>query len=1035
MLKKQFSRLISLWILMLFTCGTYAEIHPISSWDLQVDKSGSGADTVWMLNGFTFIDYNMPIEDIVYGVTEGGSNNPAINFGPIPNIDNPNLYLMADRANNEHCRTTQFGGQSLWSDGNGDKYDFFIFESSYENQTETFLIKAIMADGTLGGSLSVVGSHWRPSTLNPPEPSIRDGLGLIRSSDPQSDKGPWGIAFKVTDLKDANGDPLTNYSLIQGLQIASAGADFCLICAAKAGGPPVALNPIPVEGALETTSTVSLSWDKGNRMASQKIYLSTNQADVATGAEAALLTTQAETSLDAQVEGGQTYYWRVDTIDDADALAPGNVWSFQTVPNTASQPIPYDGGKFVAIAPMLTWVPGLDAQSYTVVFGTDPDAVAAATDGVVVTEPSYTPDPLLNETVYYWRVDANDGTTTPVAGTVWQFTTARETGGLMGRYYHGEFGALILTRIDPVIDIAWADASDPNMPVDTDAEEFSVRWQGELEVPEDGSYTFTLFTSDFARLIIDGIEVIDDWNEHAEREVSGVINLTTGYHGIAVDHWKEGADTNVDVRLSWESGMFTREIVPSGALIPEPKADPVWPLNGADEVAQAPRLMWMGIAPDAKHQVYLGQTPESLNSAGEVEGDASLLVEGLAPGSLYYWRIDEVVGDQTTEGRVWQFTTAADMVIDDAENYTDRDDQAIWITWMDGYSGNGSGSYAGYPVLPYAEEIVVHGGRQSLPLVYDNTGQFSNINGQKTGATYSEISRSVQPQNWSGQKTLQLWYHGSSPGSFTYDTESETYTIEGVGLGFGGTEDRCTFVYGQLTGDGTIVARIENFRADQAYQDAARVGVMMRESLDPDAKSVTMSIGGDAIVRIISRTAAGTADQTTAVQTAVWFPHYVRIVRQGDVLRTSYSPDGVNWAEDIDVESFSMNATVYIGLIVSSNAEAAPLKVTFADVQVTGNVVPQPFAEFKVLGLAGSVPEPLYVKVKDSSGGEATLVHPDADAILTSVWKSWSIDLQVLAGQGLNLNAVDTLTLGVGEPAKMGGNGAVLFDDIRLLTE
>ena len=124
-----------------------------------------------------------------------------------------------------------------------------------------------------------------------------------------------------------------------------------------------------------------------------------------------------------------------------------------------------------------------------------------------------------------------------------------------------------------------------------------------------------------------------------------------------------------------------------------------------------------------------------------------------------------------------------------------------------------------------------------------------------------------------------------------------------------------------------------------------------------------------------------------------------------------------------------------MGLIVSSGSADTPIDVTFADIRVAGNVVPQPFAEFKVLGLVGILPEPLYLMVKDAAGGEATVVHPDADAILTTVWKSWSIDLNDLAVQGVDLGRVNELTLGVGDPAVTGDMGSVLFDDIRLLKE
>jgi len=401
-----------------------------------------------------------------------------------------------------------------------------------------------------------------------------------------------------------------------------------------------------------------------------------------------------------------------------------------------------------------------------------------------------------------------------------------------------------------------------------------------------------------------------------------------------------------------------------------------------------------------------------------------------------------VLSGQTTEGRVWQFTTAADWVIDDAENYTGQEGQTVFDTWADGYGGNGSGSMVGFLYFPFVEEDIVHGGRQSLPLIYDNTGQFVDGNGQQHGATYSEISRNMQPQDWSGQKTLQLWYHGAGLQDFVYDAEAQTYTVQGTGTGIDGTEDNCTFVYGQLTGDGAIVARIESPTGDvaagQVYPNEARIGVMVRESLDPDAKSVAMTLMGNGGLRGNFRSQTGSASTAIGVQTAAWFPHYVRIVREGDIYRTSYSGDGINWAMEQTgqmEQSVSMDATVYIGLVVSSGSADASIEITFAEVQVTGNVVAQPFAEFKVIGLVGIASEPLYVKVKDTAGGEATVVHPDADAILTTIWKLWSIDLQALADKGLNLSTVDTLTLGVGDPAERGDKGTVFFDDIRLLAE
>lgn len=55
---------------------------------------------------------------------------------------------------------------------------------------------------------------------------------------------------------------------------------------------------------------------------------------------------------------------------------------------------------------------------------------------------------------------------------------------------------------------------------------------------------------------------------------------------------------------------------------------------------------------------------------------------------------------------------------------------------------------------PYAEQTIVHGGLQSMPLLYNNTG----------GTIYSEAERSfVSSQDWTnhGVQTLVLYFHGT----------------------------------------------------------------------------------------------------------------------------------------------------------------------------------------------------------------------------------------------------------------------------------
>ncbi|MHC4511892.1 MAG: hypothetical protein ACYTAO_23595 [Planctomycetota bacterium] len=127
-------------------------------------------------------------------------------------------------------------------------------------------------------------------------------------------------------------------------------------------------------------------------------------------------------------------------------------------------------------------------------------------------------------------------------------------------------------------------------------------------------------------------------------------------------------------------------------------------------------------------------------------------------GSTYFWRIDEVNDAETLttwQGDLWNFTTQEVIVVEDFEDYNDYPPHEIYTTWLDGYVNPANGSQVGNLSPPLAETTIVHGGDQSMPLLYSNTG----------GATYSEAERTFAvPQDWTkyGIQTLVLWFQGTA---------------------------------------------------------------------------------------------------------------------------------------------------------------------------------------------------------------------------------------------------------------------------------
>jgi len=117
----------------------------------------------------------------------------------------------------------------------------------------------------------------------------------------------------------------------------------------------------------------------------------------------------------------------VDEIDESNSASPwkGNFWSFRVRPQTAWDPTPAEGAKYVLVDQKLTWNKGMNALFSFVTFGEDADVVRNTPAGASMpaADPVYTPmEGLKAGTTYYWRVDEFAPPAT-VQGEVWSFTT------------------------------------------------------------------------------------------------------------------------------------------------------------------------------------------------------------------------------------------------------------------------------------------------------------------------------------------------------------------------------------------------------------------------------------------------------------------------------------------------------------------------------------------------------------------------------------------------------------------------------------
>ena len=828
-------------------------------------------------------------------------------------------------------------------------------------------------------------------------------------------------------------------------------------------GPVKAYNPTPADGALLADTWVSMNWSGGYTAASHDVYFSDNLAFVQAGSERAF---QGNNTTEFFVVGfpgflypdglvtGTTYYWRVDEVEaDGTTIHQGPVWSFTVPSRKAFNPIPADGGAFVDQETDLSFNPGFSAKLHTVYFGDNFDDVNNAAGGPPQGDTTFDPGTLEPETTYYWRVDEFDPPMTH-RGDVWSFTT---TVPGLGTIVAERWENIDTTDLNTLKD----SLNFPNSPDVTeeitefswdgpDTDNYGGRISGWLYAPATGDYTFWLCSDDNGELWLSTDEdpenaelianesswsPVNTWGTGTQQ--SDPIPLQAGNRYYIEALWKEGGGGD-HCQVAWQGpGIPTQAIIPGTNLSPyEPvQAFGPNPGNAASDIKQTTDLVWKNGIKAASHEIYFGNDEDAVinatTSSPEYKGTRSLGEESYEPGKLewdttYYWRVDEVNNanpDSPWLGKVWSFTTADFLIVDDMEAYNDLNpdepgSNRIYLAWADGYDNPAiNGSIVGYAAAPFAEQTIVHGGNQSMPFEYNNS-----VGKSEATLTLTDV------RDWTekGVNTLKIWFRGN-PGGFAEDPTG-TFTISAAGRDIWDNADEFRFAYKQLSGDGEMTARVTDVgTGSNAW---AKAGVMIRETLDPASKHamtvVTAGNGGGAAFQW----RPNTGDSSSSVHDltpAVSPPHWVRIVRQGDTFTGYLSPDGVTWNEQGST-TVSMVQNVYIGMCVTSHASGETRSATLDNVSTTGSVSPLVWTH-EAIGVAmpANDPDAMYVALN----GGTKVYNDNPNSALMTDWTEWNIDLQAF---GANLTNVNTITLGLdnsNNPAA-GGSGLIYFDDIQL---
>ncbi|MCP4258589.1 MAG: LamG domain-containing protein [Planctomycetes bacterium] len=500
--------------------------------------------------------------------------------------------------------------------------------------------------------------------------------------------------------------------------------------------PRTAYNPAPADGTKFVALDASLSWAAGFGSKLHTVYFGDIFEDVNNAAGG--IPQSGTTYAIEPLEKDKTYYWRVDEFDAA-TTHKGNVWSFTTLPDIA------------------------------------------------ITDPSL---------VGWWKLDEGSGTTAV------DWSGNDNHGNLVGnpQWVAGQEGDALEFDGNSWLDFGTPDSLQIAQAITIACWINPAGLGGDRGfVALDGSYAFKA-SGDHLRFTTPGILdhdafsailQVDIWQHVAvtfqPEQNSGVVFYINGFESERMDgsaanagggpfqignnQWSQTYTGMID-NIRVYNKVLTAEEIQQAMRGDTSLAWNPSPLNRAtSDIDQTLPLSWSAGDNASEHDVYFGTDKDAVDNADASDTTGIYRVrqsttsynppEGVEwGGGPYYWRIDEFNTDGTiSKGRVWSFAVADYLTVDDFESYNDLDPEdpdsnRIFLTWIDGFDNPATnGSIVGYANAPFAEQTIVHGGRQSMPLFYDNS----------VGKSEAERVLSSR-RDWTreGVSILTIWFIGDS---------------------------------------------------------------------------------------------------------------------------------------------------------------------------------------------------------------------------------------------------------------------------------
>ena len=378
-------------------------------------------------------------------------------------------------------------------------------------------------------------------------------------------------------------------------------------------------------------------------------------------------------------------------------------------------------------------------------------------------------------------------------------------GSFTGEYYQGnpgpspEFGELVLTREDPVVDFYWGEnPPDPSM----EPEYFQVRWTGDVYANEEGTYNFSTWSDDGVRLMVDGDTLIDQWFDYGGANFNADVNLNQGMHEVVLEYYEneggagvtfwwirtegfqdlvhpEGAERFLNA-AEFEFAGFQNHPVDFTGISLDPSFDD-WSMdfNNTDSVLYVAMAGANGV-----HMSELGTlfTLDFQVNDDAPEGDIPVdVVHGLLNAHSPYWEVDQ--------GGIWvmdEQPTAFDLLSPD-DNYSLNIDQSnlnesTTFSWE--ASTDPEGNDIDY-IIYYSPNMILPDGSEYSPgwvLNFTESSNSFDLSHQGVVEALSSFQATTAGVWWSVAATDGEWFPSLD---FYGDGQAEVQNNDNLNFGSG----------------------------------------------------------------------------------------------------------------------------------------------------------------------------------------------------------------------------------------------------------